>query len=490
MSQLYRRPVVIGRSAAWLAAVALVTLGACRYEMSSEPARQPEGEPTANRSAAALRPTSAPRSAAVFTPVRCQVDCPNVSGLSTSTGSPQSSAPTRPVLPAGWPATLELGINDGLGGAPAARSMAPFGFRYQYLAGGANTGSGWATWKPDGHFVTAYIEESREHDMIPVFTYYMLFQSTPGNRAANEGDGVVVNLRNTGTMAAYFADLRLFFQRAGASSSPVVLHVEPDLWGFTQQRADRDDAGTVAVQVAATMLPEFAGLPDTMQGFAQAVVRLRDQYAPNVTLGYHLSVWGTGDDIAYSDPPDSLVDGRAGRAADYYRSLEADFALVFTEFSDRDAGFKQVVYGDRGANWWDAADFRRHARFLSEFVGATQRPVVIWQIPFGNTKMRALNNTRGHYQDNRVEWLLDDPSRAHLTEYARAGVVALLFGRGAADTTCPCDAMGDGVTDFEPISGNTEFSFNADDDGGFFRRKAQEYYTTGALPVPPAMPVP
>ena len=32
----------------------------------------------------------------------------------------------------------------------------------------------------------------------------------------------------------------------------------------------------------------------------------------------------------------------------------------------------------------------------------------MWQIPLGNTKMRAQNNTWGHYQDNRPEWLLDD----------------------------------------------------------------------------------
>ena len=30
------------------------------------------------------------------------------------------------------------------------------------------------------------------------------------------------------------------------------------------------------------------------------------------------------------------------------------FDLLFAEFSDRDAGFKQHVYGDGGASWWDA----------------------------------------------------------------------------------------------------------------------------------------
>src|SRR5438093_9478172 len=31
---------------------------------------------------------------------------------------------------------------------------------YQYLAGGVNTGSGWATWNPGGSFATGYLTEA------------------------------------------------------------------------------------------------------------------------------------------------------------------------------------------------------------------------------------------------------------------------------------------------------------------------------------------
>ena len=55
------------------------------------------------------------------------------------------------------------------------------------------------------------------------------------------------------------------------------------------------------------------------------------------------------------------------------------------------------------------------------FVASAGKRVVLWQIPLGNTRMRAVNNTWQHYQDNRVEWFLDDPSRAHLAEYVQAG---------------------------------------------------------------------
>jgi hypothetical protein len=49
-------------------------------------------------------------------------------------------AQALPSLPAGWPSTLQLGMMDSPGGAAEMRATAPFGFRSQYLAGGANTG--------------------------------------------------------------------------------------------------------------------------------------------------------------------------------------------------------------------------------------------------------------------------------------------------------------------------------------------------------------
>jgi len=135
----------------------------------------------------------------------------------------------------------------------------------------------------------------------------------------------------------------------------------------------------------------------------------------------------------------------------------------------------------------------------------------MWQIPLGNTKMRAQNNTTGHYQDNRPEWLLDDPARSHLTAYRDAGVVAFLFGGGAGGTTCACNGQNDGVTNPSPVNGNTLASeaaaagsapvqvtrgttptlvtpYAADDDGGFFRWKAWQYYQIGPMTVSPGAP--
>lgn len=415
---------------------------------------------------------------------------------------PQALAP----LPTGWPANVALGMGDSPGGAAAMKATAPFAFRYQYLAGGVNTGNGWATWNPNGDFAKFYIQESAASSIIPVFTYYMMLQSLPGG-GGSESAADYTNLNTTATMTAFYNDLKLFFQKAGAfPSQKVVLHVEPDLWGYIQGRATNDDAKTVTAKVSETGLSELAGLPSNASGFARAVIKLRDTYAPNVSLGYHLSVWGTGNDIVLSNPPDATVDALAVRAANFYKSLAATFDVTFAEFSDRDSGFYQYVYGDNGAHWFDSEDFRRSVRFLGGYSTSAAQRIVMWQIPLGNTKMRSVNNVWGHYQDNRPEWLLDEPARTHLTAYRDAGVVAFLFAGGASGTTCACNTLNDGVTNPAPINGNTLASelaavgtapmqlmrgsiptlvtpYAADDDGGFFRWKAWQYYQTGPLPV-------
>jgi hypothetical protein len=393
---------------------------------------------------------------------------------------------TMPPMPAGWPAQLELGMSNGVDGAAEMRQAAPFGIRYQYLAGGVNTGGGWTSWAPDGTFVTNYMRESSQQRLFPIFTYYMLGQSSPGrDRLPNESDAVGINVTNAQTMAAYYRDLQLLFRRAGALPNVrVVLHVEPDLWGFLHQRAKTDNASEIRVVVGSSGIPELADLPDNLAGFAQAIVRMRDRDAPNVLLAYHVSSWGTGTDIFINNSWDITVDEIARREAALYASLGANFDLVFAECSDRDAAFKQFIYHDRGRSWWDADDYLRQIRFLTRFVDLTGKRIVLWQLPYGNTRMRAMDNTWNHFQDTRVEWLLDDPGRAHLRQYLGAGVIAILFGRGADGATDASDAAKDGITNPAPINGNDRLSLSADDDGGYFKERAAAYYREGPLPLP------
>jgi hypothetical protein len=390
-----------------------------------------------------------------------------------------------PRTPARWPRTLELGIADPPGGAAALAGPDGFGIRYQYLSGGVNTGSGWREWAPDGTFVDNYIGESAAYGLLPVFSYYMLLQSAPGNGLGEESEKDLANLGTPLTMRSYFQDLETFFRHASRfAPRPVVLQVEPDLWGYIEQAARDDDASTVGAQVAATGLPLLQGLPDNASGLARAIVRLRNQLAPNVVLGYHLSVWGTGKDPLYEKPEPAGIDELATRSARFYRSLHARFDVSFAEYGNRNAAYGELVLGDGGASWWDAADYARQLRYLADFVRLTGRRVVLWQIPLGNTRMRAMDNSRLHYQDNHVQWLLGKQAKKHLRAYLRAGAIALLFGPALPGDTCACDAAGDGVTNPAPIDGNTVRSFSADDDGGYLRRRARVYERRGPLRLP------
>ena len=93
-------------------------------------------------------------------------------------------------------------------------------------------------------------------------------------------------------------------------------------------------------------------------------------------------------------------------------------------------------------------DFARHDRYIARFVKRTHTPVVLWQLPLGDT---LLSNTWGHYRDNRLQWWLGDPSGRHLRATRDAGVIGLLFGGGADGTT------------------------SSQTDGGFFYRLARVY---------------
>jgi hypothetical protein len=369
-----------------------------------------------------------------------------------------ASAAKLPPLPHGWPKTLQIGLADAPGGAAALRASAPFGFRYQYLAGGVNTGQGWSTWNPDGTFASMYVQDSWAHGTIPVLTYYMLLQSNP--KGGDEAQTDLAHLRDPQVMAAYWQDVTLLFKRVHGTK-PVVVHVEPDLWGYIEQ------ANAVALGSA----------------FAQKWVGLRNALAPNVILAYHMSGWGTKHDIVFEDPSDATVRAYAAQSAAFYRALHAKFDVSFEDFSDRDAGFYAKINGNPNT-WFTPADFHRHLLYGATFVRLAGIRMAAWQIPLGNTIMRADDNTWGHFQDNRVEWLLGSSGRAHLRAYANAGYVGFLFGGGADGTTCACDAQKDGVTNPDPIGSNTQASLSADDDGGYFRAQTRAYYKAGALRLP------
>lgn len=313
-------------------------------------------------------------------------------------------------IPGGWPHHLILGVSDSPGDAASLVHRARVDARYQYLSGGVNTGHGWATWNPHGTFASRYVSESARSRMIPVLTYYQLLRSGPAV-GSDELHKDLSNLGNPSTMRAYWRDFSLLLRRVSAAARRhlVIIHVEPDLWGYLEQAH--------AVGLA--------------RRFAARLLALRHRLAPQVLLAWHLSVWGTGEDPTYSKPSLRHMDQLAAESASFYASLHAHFDLVFNDVTDRDAGYYQVIEGN-SRTAWSAADFHRHDAYIAGFTRRTHLPLVLWQLPLGNTR---LNNTWQHFRDNRVQWWLGRGSTAHLRASERAGVIGLLFGAGASGTT-------------------------------------------------------
>jgi hypothetical protein len=437
--------------------------------------------------------------------------------------------------PAAWAA--ETGLKDhfgiGLAAAPDAgglegwlpESGIPWDYAYQYLAGGANTGQGWATWNEKGQFPLFYARSASSRGYTPVLTYYQLLHTDGPCYGCSEGDKNLAHLNDAPTMRAYLADFTLLMQRLGPNTydgiqgfgQTAIVHVEPDLSGYVQRAARGNDPSSVPAAVASSGIAELANLPNTFQGLNWALLRLRDLYAPNVGLAFHVSAWATGVDVGTSRDPSRNAISIGNLAGTFAASSgvtqpgpgTSTYDLLFSDVLDRDAGFYGSTQNDPN-HWWDRLNrtypnFQRWEQWVS---GVTQsagnKPMFIWQIPLGNQYFQTMNNTKGHYQDNRAEYFF-----SHLEELRQVGIVGLLFGGGGGGVTTYSDANKDGITNPAPIctsdgiSGgqicNDHASTFADDDGGFLRMSAQQYFAnplplttarTGTPPAPALVPSP
>src|SRR6202171_2931255 len=257
-------------------------------------------------------------------------------------------AATAPLLAS----RLEFGLGNGPGDLSwMTSSGVPWKYRYQYLAGGVNTANPWQTWQdpalPPGQFAVDYMKNSTTApaNSIPVFTYYELLQSNPST-GSDESSRDFSNLNNDGTMSAYYADFKVLMQKAGAYGKQVVVHVEPDLWGYLQQRAGTGDASTVTASVTSSGFADVASIPNTVQGFGWALLHLRDLYAPNAVLAIHASPWSNGGDIASSTSPTMNVVAIADATAAFLASAGitsnpygSTWDAVFNDLDDHDAGW-------------------------------------------------------------------------------------------------------------------------------------------------------
>lgn len=422
-------------------------------------------------------------------------------------------------LPAGLPSHLGIGLS-----APAdtsglygwmPNSGIPWDYAYQYLAGGVNTGGGWETWNGGGQFPLSYAQGSASHNYVPVFPYYELLQSngTCGGCPENQKD--LSNLNNAGLMSAYYQNFALLMQRLGPGTyngiagfgKTAIVQVEPDFSGYAQQAVlnnggcfgnctgQGNNPAFLKASVRSSGYGAVSSYPDTYQGFNWALLHLRDLYAPNVLLAFHVSNWATGTDVGSNGSAGLDATGLGNQAGSFAAQSgitgvpagTSSYDLLFNDVLDRDAAYYQYAYGD-SSRWWDRLNvsfpnFTRWEAYIGAASRATGRSVIVWQIPEGNQYFDTVNNTNGHYQDNRAEYFF-----GHIGELQQAGIIGLLFGAGNGGSTVHTDGNGDGVTNPASFctrdglsSGqicNNHTSTVSDDDGGYIRQQAQAYYAS------------
>lgn len=338
----------------------------------------------------------------------------------------------------------------------ATAKLAPFDFQYNYISGGLQDGSGpctscatgctaagkscansaggcgwWGCWQydqvPPGDYVRGFATTAAGETppQIPMITYYQLLQSS----GVGEGSAEVTQAAtNTTFMAKYFADWRFLLQQIGMTQA--LLHIEPDFWGYAEQHAGDPTTEMAAVQSANAT--DCGSQPNTIAGMGKCMIAMVRKYAPKALVGLHASGWSTNMDCLANTNPSLDVAGEAKKTAAFLAAAgESDADFIVVETSDRDAGYYQTM----GKNtFWDATNatlpnFHQDFTWVKALTEALNKPALYWQTPLGNASQ---NNTKNHYQDNRVDYFF-----AHMSEIAGAHAVGVAYGAGAADQTEP-----------------------------------------------------
>jgi hypothetical protein len=362
--------------------------------------------------------------------------------------------------------------------------------RAQYLSGGVDWVFSWGNSTPwffqFGNPSDSVKEGANQGpaSYMMWFTWYMLSQSKNKDGLTYATDGPAktapANAKDPALMRDYFEMYkRLMVDLATAAPTPVVVHVEPDEWCHILLAGPTTPDPVTSwisvyhpdqcvVEVASTGMPELSDLPDTLVGYAHALKRLRDLYAPtNVLLATNPSAW----DWQYT-----MSGTRMGQ---YWSEMCSDWDLAAFEFGDRDKGCPGGSSPPFGENSGICSTFANHEQWIHDFHAASGLYVEMWQVAVGNCHYLSCNQTDGHYCDNLIEHLLDTypADSSFMDAYIAAGCVGWVFNAGQSFQTHVSDVKADGITNPAPITGNAgATSTYADDDGGYARLRGAAYY--------------
>jgi hypothetical protein len=351
---------------------------------------------------------------------------------------------------------------------------ATFEFSNDYLSGGVGHDTPW--FFKYSNFVENRMLEDKALGMGAWFTWYMLSQSKNKNGLTYNGTGPAktapANAKDPALMKDYFEWFKKTLIEANKHPEvPCVFQIEPDEWCHLLLSAGLDPA-KVDIKIGSCGMEDLKGLPDNEIGYAQALARLRDRYAPMVILATNPSGW---------DWQNSMSGAKMGAA--FKQMCGDDYELAAFEFSDRDKGApgsgKLPPYGDASGI---CQTFPNHLQWIKEFHETTGMWVCMWQVALGNTFYATCNNSTGHYCDNLAQFILEGyPKNDGIARYVAAGCCGWMFNSGQGGTQV-YDAAKDGITNPSPLAGTAgKKSTFPDDDGGFMRVFGGKYY---AKPYP------
>ncbi len=250
----------------------------------------------------------------------------------------------------------------------------------------------------DETVLPARLTEAKRSNVIPILTHYQLLDrgKLAGYKGANEWDVVTQAVQDPQLMRGYFDNVQYLMEEIARLGGPVIFQTEPDstTWLRQYHTGETWDARNGMVAVAASGHPDLSDLDDTIAGYAQALVRLRDRYAPkDVYMGL------CEFDNENGHNPD--------RSVTFIESLGAKFDVLFTHHV--------VKYSERGEGWWDAYSETSQQRFLTwikTITAGTGLPYIHWQTVIGSADYGLMP---------------DYPDQERISDLVDAGSVACLF---------------------------------------------------------------
>ena len=297
----------------------------------------------------------------------------------------------------------------------------------------------------DGSFVGGYVADSQANGFLtPVLLLPAAAVRSPAARRPTSGCRTTVNLASRATMAAYFdGPAGLLPARGGDRRRPARAPRRARPLGL--RPAQRGRATTRARsprRSARPGCPSWPACPTPSPASRRRSSACATRYAPNVLLGYHVSVWGTG--VRHLPQRPARRRGRRARRA-LGRLLPQPRRRASTCSSSSSPiatpAIASTSTAPAASGWWDGERLPPPPALPRRASSsALDRPAVLWQIPLGNTRMRAMDNTRGHYQDNRVQTLLDPSLTRSWSATATRASSASCSATPLEGATCACDA--------------------------------------------------